>query len=51
MGHNWGVSAELLWYPSGPVSRREPLVKFDLAKLGQEGNLVGVDVLSDGANH
>jgi hypothetical protein len=27
--------------------RREPLVKFDLAKLGQEENLVGVDVLSE----
>ncbi|HPA17221.1 MAG TPA: DUF6067 family protein [Verrucomicrobiae bacterium] len=25
MGHNWGVPAELLWYPSDPFSRREPM--------------------------
>ena len=23
MGHNWGVPAELLWYPSGPFTRTE----------------------------
>jgi len=25
MGHNWGVPAELLWYPSGPFTRREAM--------------------------
>jgi hypothetical protein len=25
MGHNWGIPAELLWYPSGPFTRQEAM--------------------------